>query len=180
MKNISFRDLQLVSKFKGMNEIDMLSLSNDDDMVWALDQIGFDTEYAVTYVPNVHRDMRNKVGLGFIAVGEINMNRSYINSPMCSLTERMIAAAYIDPSLTRELSSLMGMRVNFRSLLENGADSSSEDLPEDMLEPDRDFVSKQIRDLEDLRDAIRGPLLNDRGEAKTFAEYKSYVREYMQ
>lgn len=171
MKNISFRDLQLCSKFAGMNEIQMLKLSNDDDMAWALQQIGFDTEYAVSYVPLIHRDMQNHVGLGFMAVGEINMNSSFIESPLCTLTERMIAAAYIDPSLTRELSSLMGMRVNFRSLLEDGTDSCNKDLPEDMLEPDRDFVGQQIVELEKLRDSIRGEMLNNRGEAKTYSEY---------
>lgn len=164
--------MRLCTKFRGMNEVEMLKLSNDDDMAWALDQIGFDTEYAVTYVPINHRDMQNNVGMGFMCVGEINMNRSYIESPLCTLTERMIAAAYIDPSLTKELSSLMGMRVNFRSLLENGSDSSSEDLPDDMLEPDREWVGKQIADLIALRDTIRGPILNERGEAKTFQEYK--------
>ena len=172
MKNCSFRDLQLCSKFSGMNEIQMLKLSNDDDMAWVLQQIGFDTEYAVSYVPLIHRDMRNNVALGFMAVGEINMNSEFIDSPLCTLTERMIAAAYIDPSLTRELSNLMGMRVNFRTLLENGSDSASKDLPEDMLEPDRDLVAKQIISLEELRDSIRGNMFNDRGEAKTYEQYK--------
>lgn len=172
-KTLSFRDLQVCSMFKGMNEIEMLSLENDEKMEYVLSRVGFDTEYAVSYEPSNHRCMSGKTGMGFRVVGEINMNSSYINSPMCSLTERMIAAAYLDPSLTRELSSLMGMRVNFRSLLENGNDSSHENLPEDMLEPDREYVSKQIADLIALRDVIRGPIMNDRGEAKTFSEYKS-------
>lgn len=172
-KTLSFRDLQVCSLFKDMNEIQMLNLGNDDAMEFALRHVGFDTDYPVTYEPSNHRCMRGKVALGFRAVGEINMNSSYIESPLCTLTERMIAAAYTDPSLTRELSSLMGMRVNFRSLLENGSDSSREDLPEDMLEPDREFVGKQLEDLLALRDAIRGSILNDRGEAKTFQEYKS-------
>ena len=171
-KTISFRDLQVCSFFQNMNEIQMMSLENDGAMEVALQQVGFDTDYPVSYEPSNHRCMRGKVALGFRAVGEINMNSSFIESPLCTLTERMIAAAYIDPSLTKELSSLMGMRVNFRSLLENGSDSSSEDLPDDMLEPDRDFVGKQIKDLVILRDEIRGPILNERGEAKTFAEYR--------
>ena len=172
MKTLSFRDLQLCTKFKGMNEIQMLSLENDETMAWVLEQVGFDTEYAVSYIPLVHRDLQNNVGLGFMAVGEINMNKSFIDSSICTLTDRMIASAYIDPSLTRELSSLMGMRVSLRSLMDNGADSAGKDLPEDMLEPDRDFVAKQITDLEALRDAIRGDMINARGEPKTFSEYK--------
>lgn len=172
MKLLSFRNIQLCTKFAGMNEIEMLALSNDDTMAWVLEQVGFDVEYPVSYVPSVHRCMQNNVALGFVAVGELNLNSAYINSPMCTLTERMIASAYIDPSLTREMSNLMGMRVNFRSLLDNGTDSSSEDLPEHMLEPNREYVGKQIKALEDLRDSIRGNPFNDRGEAKTFLEYK--------
>lgn len=172
MKNISFRDLQLATPFVKMNEIQMLALDNDDDMAWALGHIGFDIDYPVSYVPLNHRDMQGNIGLGFMAVGEINMNSAYVESPLCTLAERMIVAAYTDPSLTKELSTLMGMRVNFRSLLENGAESSGEALPDEMLEPDRDFVGMQIKDLEVLRDSIRGQMFNDRGEAKTFAEYK--------
>jgi hypothetical protein len=172
MKNISFRDLRLCTPFVGMSEIQMLTLENDDNMAWALDQIGFDIEYPISYVPLKHRDMQGKVGLGFMCVGEINMNSSYVESSLCTLAERMIVAAYTDPSLTKELSNLMGMRVNFRSLLENGTDSSREDLPDEMLEPDRELVGFQIEELERLRDHIRGSMLNDRGEAKTFAEYK--------
>ena len=171
-KTVSFRDLQVCSLFKNMNEIEMLRLANDDTMKLVLGQIGFDTDYPITYEPSKHRCMRGKVDIGFRAVGEINMNSEFIDSPLCTLTERMIAAAYIDPSLTRELSNLMGMRVNFRTLLENGSDSASKDLPEDMLEPDRDLVAKQIISLEELRDSIRGNMFNDRGEAKTYEQYK--------
>ena len=172
MKVLSFRDLKLCSRFAGMNEIEMLSIENDENMAWALEQVGFDIDYAVSYVPANHRDMANKTGIGFMAVGEININRSYINSSMSTLMERMIAAAYTDPSLVKELSSLVGMRNNIRSLMENGNDSSTEDLPEDMLEPDREFVGQQINDLKDLRDRIRGDLYNNRGEPKCYWEYK--------
>ena len=172
MKNISFRDLQLCSRFKGLNEISMLALSNDDNMSWALAQLGFDVEYPISYIPRKHRDSANKVALGFMAVGEINLNSSYIDSPMCTLTERMIAAAYTDPSLTRELSSLMGMRVNFRALLDSGSERGGENLPDDMLEPDHQYIADQIVFLETVRDGIRGNPYNDRGEFKCFSEYK--------
>ena len=171
MKICSFRDLQVCERFKGMNEIEMLHPSNDASMAYVLERIGFDIEYPITYEPSNHRCMRGKVAIGFRVIGEINMNRSYIDSPLCTLTERMIASAYIDPSLTRELSGLMGMRVNFRSLLDNGTDSSNEDLPSEMLEPDYESVRAQIRTLADLRDEIRGEMFNDRGEAKCFHEY---------
>lgn len=172
MKSVSFRDLQVCPQFKGMNEIEMLSLKNDEAMEYVLSQIGFDTEYAVVYVPNVHRDLQNKVALGFMAVGEISLNKAYIDSPICTLTERMIAAAYTDPSLTQELASLMGMQYNFKAALAHSMDDGSEELPDEMLEPDREYVGSQIKSMEDIRDIIRGEMYNDRGEVKTFAEYK--------
>jgi hypothetical protein len=161
------------------NEIELLSIENDDAVGAVLEQIGFDLEYPVSYIPAKHRNMQGKVVIGFLAVGEINMNRSFINSRLCTLTERMIAAAYTDPSLTRELGNLMGMRANFRTLLDNGNAVSNENLPEDMLEPDRDIVLQQLKDLEAVRDAIRGPLYNDRGEAKTYAEYKEPPKDIL-
>lgn len=172
-RTISFSDLMLASSLSHIkNEIEMLHIDNDEAVSKVLEQIGFDIEYPVSYIPLKHRSMQNKVAVGFMAVGEISLNKSYINSKLCTLTERMIAACYTDPSLTKELSNLMGMRANFRLLLENGKDGSSEDLPEHMLEPDRESVSQQIKALENVRDMIRGSLYNDRGEAKCYWEYK--------
>lgn len=172
-RTISFRDVMLHSQLSHIkNEIDLLKLENDDLMEKILKQLGFDTDYPVAYVPSKHRDMQNKVAVGFMAVGEISLNREFINSPMCSPVERLVAASYTDPSLTRELSNLMGNHVNFKSLLEDEAEGDGEELPEDMLEPDRHYVAAQISVLADLRDRIRGSMYNEAGDIKTFAEYK--------
>jgi hypothetical protein len=153
------------------NEIELLDIKNDDIMSDILSQIGFDVEYPITYVPVKHRDMRNNVAVGFMAVGDISLNRSFINSFMCSATERMIAACYSDPSLTRELGTLMGTHVNYRSLLEDESEYDGEELPDEMLEPDRHAVTAQIKQLAELRDAIRGSMYNEAGDLKTFQEY---------
>lgn len=170
---ISFRDLMVCSQLAHIkNEVELLHISNDDLVESILSQVGFDTSYPVLYVPSKHRDMQNKVAVGFMAVGEISINRAFINSNMCSITERMIAASYTDPSLTRELARLAGNHVNYKSLLEDEAEGSGEEFTDDMLEPDHDIIAAQIKLLADLRDSIRGPMHNDSGDLKTFEEYK--------
>lgn len=172
---VSFRDLLVCSKLAHIkNEIELLHVENDDLMSSILSAIGFDTDYPVTYIPAKHRCMQNKVAVGFMAVGEISLNRAFVSSNICTPTERMIASSYTDPSLTRELARLAGNHVNFKSLLEDEAEGDGDELPEDMLEPDRDVVAAQIRSLADLRDHIRGSMYNEAGDLKTYEEYKSH------
>jgi hypothetical protein len=172
-RTVSFRDLMVCTKLAHIkNEIELLSTENDAVMADILGQVGFDTEYPITYVPVKHRDMQNKVAVGFMAVGDISINRSFINSYLCSTVERMIAASYVDPSLTRELGSLMGHHVNYRSLLDDDAEWSGEELPDEMLEPDRREVAALIKSLAELRDTIRGSMYNESGDLKTFEEYR--------
>lgn len=170
---ISFRDLMLCTKLAHIkNEVELLEIKNDDLVASVLSKVGFDIDYPVTYIPSKHRDMQNRVAVGFMAVGEISLNRAFISSSICTPTERMIASSYTDPSLTRELARLAGNHVNYKSLLEDEAESDGDELPDEMLEPDRDIVSAQIRTLADLRDMIRGSMYNDAGDLRTYAEYK--------
>lgn len=172
-RTVSFRDLLVCSKLAHIkNEIELLSIENDAVMASILGQVGFDIEYPITYVPVKHRDMQNKVAVGFMAVGDISINRSFVNSYLCSTVERMIAASYSDPSLTRELGALMGHHVNYRSLLEDDAEWSGEELPDEMLEPDRHEVARQIASLIEIRDTIRGSQYNESGDLKTYEEYQ--------
>lgn len=172
-RTVSFRDLMVCTKLSHIkNEIELLDIKNDAIMSDILSEIGIDIEYPVTYVPSKHRDLQNKVGVGFMAVGDISLNRSFINSSLCSVTERMIAASYSDPSLTRELGTLLGHQVNFRSLLEDETEFDGDELPEDQLEPDRHEVAAQIKYLAELRDSIRGSMYNEAGDLKTFQEYQ--------
>lgn len=170
---ISFRDLMVCSQLSHIkNEVELLSIANDDLVSSILDKIGFDVDYPILYVPSKHRDMQNKVAVGFMVVGEISLNRSFVNSFLCSATERMIAACYTDPTLTKELSRLSGNRVNYQAMLQDGVEGEGDELPEDMLEPDRHVVAAQIAQLIEIRDAIRGNYYNEAGDIKTFAEYK--------
>lgn len=173
-RTISFRDLLVCEELRHIkNEIELLSIQNDALVSNILSKIGFDIDYPVLYVPCKHRDMQNKVAIGFMAVGEISLNRAFINSPMCSITERMVAASYTDPSMTRELGALMGNTVNYRRLLSEDIESEGDELPDDMLEADRHEVASQIKVLCEIRDAIRGDMYNEAGDLKTYEEYSA-------
>lgn len=173
-RTISFRDLKLCTSLMALSEVEMIHPSFDPVMSDILGKIGFDIDYPVVYVPSKHRDMQNKVAVGFMAVGEISLNRNFINSPLCSVTERMIAASYTDPSMTRELATLMGNRVNLKQLMDEDGEYDGEELGEEYLEPDREFVAQQIQQLADIRDALRGSMYNEAGDLRTYAEYASH------
>jgi hypothetical protein len=171
-RTLSFRDLMVCEELAHIkNEVSLLHPSNDKLVSSILDKIGFDTEYPVTYVPSKHRCMQNKVAVGYMVVGEISINRKFINSGMCSLTERMVAASYTDRSLAQELGTLTGNYIDYRTIMNDDAEEGPDELPDDMLEPDRVEVGQQIKMLVELRDAIRGSIYNEAGDLKTFEEY---------
>lgn len=161
----SFRDLRLIPELSKFNEIQLIHPDMDKAVNKYLGQLGFDLDYAVQYVPANHRDMQGNVGVGFRAVGEISINRSFINSPLCSITERMIAAFHTDPGLARELAALMGNSISFKDTEYEG-DTSEEDFPENLIEPTYNEVSQQIKALEAIRDELRGSPYNEDGSLK--------------
>lgn len=170
----SFRDLQRIPELSHLNEIDMLSIANDKLINSYLAVLGFNIDAAILYEPSKHRDLQNKVAVGFRAVGVITQDRAYLNSPLCTPTERMIAASFTDMSLTKELAKLSGtsshpeltdMRVN------NIGDNSSKQEYE-YSEPDYEEVTKQIEFFTILRDQIRGNPYNEYGSLKTANEYQ--------
>lgn len=173
-KVLSFRDLLLCEELAHIkNEIELLHTANDDIVEDVLRKVGFDTDYPVLYVPSKHRDMQNKVAVGFMAVGEISLNRNFINSPMCSVEERIVAAGYQDRSRAVEMQRLTGGRVSATILATDDDRIGDEnEYAPDLIEPDYEEVAKQIKQLEEIRDAIRGDKYNEAGDLKTFAEYK--------
>lgn len=170
---MSFRDLRLIDELSDYNEIELLHPSMDDRVNFYLAQLGFDTDYGILYVPNKHRDMQGNVGVGFRAVGEITINRNFINSPLCSTVERLIAASYKDPSLAAEMAKMMGNSISYDMIagIDDGGEPI-EEFPPELIEPDYEEMSAQIKFLENLRDEIRGPYLNEYGSIKTPEEYK--------
>lgn len=172
---ISFRDLiAVVPTLKGYTEIELLDLGLDALVNEALGELGFNLNAAILYVPAKHRDLANKVGVGFRAVGEIDANnRRFLNSRLCLPIERLIAASQFDMSLTKELAKLMGTTTaDLRDTAIMDMNHWEEDpKSQEYIEDDHLQVAQEIRELAIIRDQIRGEKYNDRGALKTPYEY---------
>lgn len=170
---MSFRDLLLVPALSHLNEIEMLYPYNDSLINSVLDQLGFNINAAILYVPANHRDIRNKTGVGFRAVGEITQDRSFLNSSLCTPVDRAISASFSDMSLAKEMAKLMGSSaVDFRNTAVDGAlDDYEPGASREYLEDDYEEVTSNISFLEHLRDDIRGTPYNSYGNLKTPKEY---------
>lgn len=165
----SFRDLRLIPELSKYNEIQLLHPSMDAVINAYLSQLGFDMNHAIFYVPAKHRDMQGKIDVGFRAIGEISDDRAFITSKLCTITERLVAASHTDPSLCKELSSLMGNSISYRDVEDNH--DGEESYPEDLVEPDFDEVAQEILNLENLRDQIRGTPHDEAGALKLPGTY---------
>jgi hypothetical protein len=164
----SFRDLQLIPEISEYTELELLAPIRDGMVNKYLALLGFNIQAPILYVPAKHRDMQNKVGIGFRAVGEITQDREFLNSKLCSPIERLIAASYYDMSLTRELARMMGVGAEFR----RDIDGEDEDYPDSEIEPDMLQVQAEILMLKNIRDSIRGTPYNEAGALKTPGEYQ--------
>lgn len=172
-KSISFRDLRLIPELSSYNEIAMLQPRMDHLISGFLKIVGFDLDYPVEYVPSLHRDMQGKVALGFRCVGEVSCNRADINSPFCDLTDRLVAASYLDTSLMDALSELVAQSPDYASLAEDGQINVEEmpALATIIFEDNWEDTEAQITVLYDLRDKIRGSAYNESGALKMPEEY---------
>ena len=168
---ISFRDLRLINALGKYNEIELLHPDRDAEMNFYLSELGFDTRRAILYVPSNHRDMQGNTGIGFRAEGEIDADSPYLDSPLCTLIERILAAAKTDLSLAKEMSMMLGNSINFA--VQNSEDVLDDDteFDEELVEPDYDETSAQLKFLESVRDQLRGDYMNDYGNIKTPEEY---------
>lgn len=164
----SFRDLLRIPALSELNEIQLLHPAMDSTVNAYLAQLGFDLNHAILYVPAKHRDLSGKVAVGFRAVGEISDNREFLTSRLCTITERLVASANKDPSLCRELCNLMGNSIN---LSDGDGPADEQDYPDDLVEQDFDNVASEIRNLEKLRDQIRGTPYDEAGALKLPGTY---------
>lgn len=177
-KVISFSDLKLHSSLSGLNEVQMLSIDMDDKINAILAEIGFDVDYGITYFPAKHRNLQNNILIGFMASGEVSINRKHLTSVYADLTDVLIASSYSDTSLTKELANLSGLSRSYDNNQESDDyGDGQQDMPANQLEEDWEDVEKQIRQLEEIRDIVRGPMLNESGAAKTAEQYKAWAKE---
>lgn len=171
---MSFRDLLLIEGLSKYRELDLLHPSMDDKVKFYLDQLGFNIDAPVEYIPNKHRDIRGVVAVGFRAVGTIATGHPFLRSRLATIEDRIMATYFSDPSLAIELSQMLGRGISFSDDDLLPADDE-EEFPPELIEPDYEEVAAELKRLEELRDNIRGPMYNIAGSPKTYKEYAEYV-----
>jgi hypothetical protein len=167
MKLISFRDLMRVDWLNVPNEVSLLPITMDEKVNRALAILGFDIEYPIEYFAANHRDLSNHVGVGFMARGEININRKHLTGPFTTVCELIAASGHTDMELADDLHKIAN-----RSQ-ELSGESSARDKE---VYPDDEDYDKLIRVLHQVRDSVRGPMYNEKGSLKTPEEYQEYLR----
>lgn len=110
MRQLSVRDLLLaLPQFK--NEIELIHPDNDAVVFATLDAVGFDTRQGVTYVAQLHRDMQDKVAVGFMALGEYNVDPKF--NKFIDMTDRIVIAGLHDRSLAEEMLNIQGKKFTY-------------------------------------------------------------------
>lgn len=177
--NISFVDLRLADTLSKFNSIEMLDPAKDVLVNAVLEQLGFDITKEIEYLPSKHRSMSGVVSIDFQACGEMNRDRKY--NHLRDVTMRTVCAGMSDISLAREMALLQGNKATYRSdekwddgsrakvndpryfseeqLLEYGfsmGDEDSDPLEGLYIEANWEDDLRAIRQLEDIRNTIRG------------------------
>lgn len=179
MRATSLRDIMLADNLKHIvSEVLLIDPKNDSEVLVVLEQIGYDIKQPFEYVPSRHRDMNNKVAVGFMVVGEYSREPKYRH--FLDTTDRVIVAGMADPSLGREMSAMQGRKNTYKSedkwddgsrakkddpryyseaeLLEFGFTTGEEEGDEfsgEYLEKDWEETLRAIKQLEEIRDDVR-------------------------
>lgn len=175
-KAVSFRDLLKVSWLSKYNEINLLSIDLDEEVQRVLSEIGFDCEYPIEYSCANHRDLTGKTGVGFMAIGDVSINRKHLTSAYADLTDIMISASYQDPSLAWQLGELSGKQRSYDNNL-SLEDDFDRNYPKELLQLNYSDVEWQIKEMNDLCEHIRGSKYGPSGGLKTTQEYKEFAAE---
>jgi hypothetical protein len=161
------------------SEVLLIDPVNDVAVLAVLEQIGYDIKQPFEYVPSRHRDMNNKVAIGYQVVGEYSRDPKYRH--FLDTTDRVIIAGYTSPELARDMSALMGRKNIYKGedkwddgarakkddpryyseseLLEFGftaGDDENDPYEGEYIEEGWEEDLRAIKELETLRDLIRG------------------------
>ncbi len=147
----------MIPEFKGIREIDLLHPDMDSRVAPYLNEFGIDVRLPFSVVAANHRDFSNKVGVGYMYLGEMRRDREYLNSPWCNMVERVSIAYSKDYSLGQELVQLMNRTFDAKALSE-----IDEKEWEEEYQVDENFEanSKLIATLIAVRDSVRGEQTN--------------------
>ena len=172
MKSVSVTDLKLIPELSHLNYFEMIDPKNDHLVNPFLEIMGMDLDYPLQYVAKQHRNLQNKVVINYMIIGETNINREHITGPWGSLTDRMIAAAYQDPSLCKELGSHLNTSLDYNAF--KGGRDQPDEQPSTADFPTTDeerMITAQIKQLEELLLHIRGDQRREDGGYKYPHEY---------
>lgn len=168
MRSISCRDILVAEELSHIkNEIELLNPDNDELVKSVLTQVGFDVRHGIQYIPSLHRDMQNKVAVGFMAIGEYNTDPKY--KQFMDTFDRVVIAGMQDASLGREMANMMGQQFQFNNdpeadakeyseaeLKAMGFTSGNEDEYVDDSPEESDRISREIEQLKMICASIRG------------------------
>lgn len=177
MKAISVCDLKIIPELSNLSIFELVHPDNDKLVNPFLEIMGFDMEYPLHYTVSQHRTMQNKVKIGFVIRGEVNISRHHIAGEWSSLYERMVAAAVTDPSLCVELCKQMNTGLDYSSFTNSrGQDvETPENFPDSLSDPDEKRVLGEIRQLEAILFEIRGDQYNADGTLKMPEDYNTTI-----
>lgn len=174
MKAISVYDLKLIPELKHLTYFDMVHPDNDKIVNPFLAEMGFDLDYPLIYTVSQHRTLQNTVEIGYVIRGEVNISRAHLMGPWATLYDRMVAAAYTDPSLCVALCQQMNTSLDYTAFSSRGSNSPgtpSENFPEELCNPNEGEILAQIRELEELLFQIRGSQYKEDGSLKMPIDY---------
>lgn len=155
MKAVSFRDVLAIPAFKGVRELDLLAPEFDNKVKEYLHIFGIDTRLPIEIRVAIHRDMHNKVGIGYQYLGEIRQDREFLNSKWCEIVDKVHAAAMQDPSLGREMCELLNKTIDYKSVSELPDEEWQSDEGVE-VDPEYERNVALIKQLESIRDIVRG------------------------
>jgi hypothetical protein len=173
MKAISVYDLKLIPELSHLNYFEMVDPKNDHLVNPFLKIMGFDLDYALQYTVSQHRTMQGTVEIGYVIRGEVNISRDFLTSEWATLDDRLIAAAYTDPSLCKAMCGQLNTSLNYTAFHDGGTavPEAIEDFPECLTNPDEAEILEAMKQLEVLLLEIRGSQYKEDGSHKLPHEY---------
>ena len=172
MKAISAFDLQIIPELSHLSMFDMIDLNNDKLIYPYLAEMGFDTDYPIHYTVSQHRTLQNTVKIGYVLRGEVSINRKDLNGPWATITDKLVAAEYMDISLCREMMEQMSTSLNYDSFHTATDVEANEPFPSVLADPDESRITAELNLLKDILLLARGNPYAKDGNLKMPKDYE--------
>jgi len=173
MYNISVSDLLKLDDFKHLNEVQLIHPDNDEKVLNHARTAGMDICGGYEYSASQHKNMTDKVVVGYRLIGELTNAPSFRTSPFCTSEIRTLSHLRRDVSLTQEMVKLSGGCFSYGKNTEEDAESERE--CESMYEPNWQALEQQINLLNKIAKDIRGGSMGANGGLKTWYEWQEGV-----